>query len=461
MDAVLGESESRLQAAVDLLGLGLYAWDPQTDGLTWDARVKAIWGLPPDAVVDYAIWRAGVHPEDLARVDAAIAACTDPGGDGVYHLEYRVRGADGVERWATTRGRTVFQDGRAVAFHGVALDITAFKRTEEALRESAERFRQFAQYSTQVLWILNTKSGQLEYLSPAFERVWRRPREVPPVRAIDMIHPDDRKSALVAMDQASSGEPVACNYRIVRQDGTIRWIHETVFPLRDAQGRVHRLGGIAEDISVDDGWLVYIVDEDRTSREGLTLLLQQNGYDIKAFASDAEFMEVAPVIAMGCVIVDFASPQSKGLAIARQLKATGSRLPVIAIGRSGGDATLAVQAMKAGAVDWLEVPYPQEAVVAAVAEALANIRAASDEQRSADSARRRIAEMSMRERQVLDGLLAGGTNKSIARKLGISPRTVELHRAGVMGRLGARTLTQAVLMAVMAGVRLPTRGRGH
>ena len=167
-EAALRESESRLQAAVDLLGLGLYDWDPQTDALTWDARIKAIWGLPPDAVVDYAAWRAGVHPEDLARVDAAIAACTDPGGDGVYNVEYRVRGADGVERWVATRGRTVFQDGRAVAFHGVALDITAHKRTEEAMRESDERFRQLAQYSTQVLWILNTKSRQLEYLSPAF-----------------------------------------------------------------------------------------------------------------------------------------------------------------------------------------------------------------------------------------------------------------------------------------------------
>src|SRR5262249_31445963 len=151
-----------------------------------------------------------------------------------------------------------------VAFHGVALDITARKRTEEAMRESDERFRQFAQHSTHVLWILNTESRQLDYLSPAFERVWGRPREVPPVRAIDMIHPDDRESALAAMDQASSGEPVACNYRIVRQDGTIRWIHETMFPLRDAQGRVHRIGGVAEDISVDGGSLVYIVDEDRT-----------------------------------------------------------------------------------------------------------------------------------------------------------------------------------------------------
>jgi FixJ family two-component response regulator len=274
-----------------------------------------------------------------------------------------------------------------------------------------------------------------------------------------MIHPDDRESALAAMEPALSGELVVREYRIVRQDGTVRWIRDIMFPMRDAQGRVHRIGGIAEDISVDDGSLVYIVDGDRTSREGLALLLQQNGFAIKAFASDAEFIEVAPVLAMGCVIVDIASLQSKGLAIARQLKATGSRLPVIAIGRSGGDVTLAVQAMKAGAVDWLEVPYQQEALLAAVASALANIHAAAEEQRSAESARRRISEMSTREREVLDGLLAGGTNKSIAKELGISPRTVELHRAGVMERLGARTLPEAVLMTATAGVRLPTRSR--
>src|SRR3982074_1218859 len=83
---------TRLQAVVGLLGLGLYAWDPQTNALEWDARIKAMWGLPPEARIDYAVWRSGVHPEDLARIEQAIAQCIDPQRNGIYDIEYRVIG---------------------------------------------------------------------------------------------------------------------------------------------------------------------------------------------------------------------------------------------------------------------------------------------------------------------------------------------------------------------------------
>jgi len=117
--------------------------------------------------------------------------------------------------------------------------------------------------------------------------------------------------------------------------------------------------------------------------------------------------------------------------------------------------------MKAGAVDFLEVPYEREALLAAVASALADIRDTAERSSVAEIARARIADMSTRERAVLEGLLAGGTNKTMARDLGISPRTVENHRAHVMERLGARTLPEAVLMAAAAGLRPPLRTQGE
>jgi two-component system CheB/CheR fusion protein len=127
-----GRVEARLTAAVDLVGLGLYAWDPRTNALEWDARAKAMWGLPPEAAVNYGIWRAAVHSDDLARVEAAVAKCADPQGDGLYDVEYRVIGiGDGMERWVATRGRTLFDKGQAVGFHGAALDITERKRAEQ------------------------------------------------------------------------------------------------------------------------------------------------------------------------------------------------------------------------------------------------------------------------------------------------------------------------------------------
>jgi PAS domain S-box-containing protein len=135
----LRESEARLQAAVDLVGLGCYSWDPQTNALDWDARLKAMWGLPAEAHVDYEVFITGVHPEDRARVEAAIAKCADPRGDGICDIEYRVRGiGDGVERWVTTRGQTYFENRTATGFLGVALDITDRKKHAAALQHLNE-----------------------------------------------------------------------------------------------------------------------------------------------------------------------------------------------------------------------------------------------------------------------------------------------------------------------------------
>jgi PAS domain S-box-containing protein len=449
----LRQSQGRLQAAVDLLGLGLYAWNPQTNALNWDARVKAIWGLSPDAPVDYDAAVAAIHRDDYPQVQAAIAKCIDPAGDGVYELEYRVIGADGMERWVATRGQTTFDRGRAMGFLGVALDVTARKRTEQAMRESDERFRQFADYSSNVLWILDLQTRRLDYLSPAYENVWGQPRDAVPKLWTETIHADDRDGAAAALKKAQNGEPVTQEYRIVRPDGTVRWIRDTLFPIRDRVGRVPRIGGIAEDITVDSGSLVYVVDTDKAMRQGLVLLLQRAGYGTKTFASPGEFLKVAPVLSPGCVVLHVRSDPDDGLVVLKQLKAGGSLLPVIALGASHGDVSLPVQAMKAGAVDWLEMPYQPDALLASVAAGLADLRQTTEQSRAAGFARARIVTMSAREREVLEGLLSGGTNKTIAKKLGISPRTVELHRASVMERLGVRTLPEAVLMAASAGIR--------
>jgi transcriptional regulator with XRE-family HTH domain len=117
-------SATQLQAAVDLMGLGRYSWNPQTNVLTWDARLKAIWGLPPGIEPDYEIWYNGIHRNDVNRVDAAVARCKDPRQDGLYDVKYRVLGLDGVERWVHTRGRTYFENDQPIDFAGVLLDIT-------------------------------------------------------------------------------------------------------------------------------------------------------------------------------------------------------------------------------------------------------------------------------------------------------------------------------------------------
>jgi PAS domain S-box-containing protein len=151
-EQALRESQARLQAAVDLLKLGRYSWNPQSNELQWDKTLKAMWGLPANAPVDYEMWRAGVHPDDLGRVDAAIERCANPKGDGVYDIEYRViRRTDGAERWIATRGQTQFENGGPVSFYGVALDVTHRKRIENALeRRVDERTRELEEVNRQL-----------------------------------------------------------------------------------------------------------------------------------------------------------------------------------------------------------------------------------------------------------------------------------------------------------------------
>lgn len=136
-----------------------------------------------------------------------------------------------------------------------------------------------------------------------------------------------------------------------------------------------------------------------------------------------------------------------------ELKAHRERLPIVAIGSSGSDVAVGVRAMKAGAVDCLEAPWTAEVRLFAVRTALAEVRDATERTRSRDVSRERIGTLTVRESAVLEGLLAGGTNKTIACTLGLSLRTVEIHRARVMEALGAQILLEAVLIAAGAGVR--------
>jgi PAS domain S-box-containing protein len=453
------KSEARLEAAIDLVGLSPYSWNPATGALEWDARLKAVWGLPADAHVDMHVLLSALHPDDRPRVEAAIADCVDPAGDGVYEIEYRVIGiTDGVERWVSMFGRTTFDTEGPVGFIGAALDITARKHAEESLRDSEERFRQFADHSTTVLWILNTETSMIEYVSPAFEQVWGEGRERvlgEPARWSETLHPDDRLRASEVLERVRLGENAVEEHRIVRADGGVRWVRDTLFPIRDAQGRVRRIGGIAQDITIHTGSLVYVVDADDASRQDLARLLSGAGYRVKAFTSGRTFLDVAPALLDGCIVLDISQPESGGLTILRELKARQIALPVIVSGSSQGDIRMAVQAMKAGAVDWLESPYEEHVLLAAVATAMSDVRDAGERDRAAQDARARINNMSARERQVLDGLLAGKTNKEIGRDIGISPRTIEVHRARVMQLLEAQTLPEAVLVAAAAGLRTP------
>lgn len=250
-DDALWRSEARLKAATELVGIGIYAWDPATGALEWDDRLRAMWGLPADTPVDMALFEGGIHPNDRAKVRDAIARCVDPAGDGSYHVEYSVIGRDdGVTRRIATSGRTSFADGRAVGFVGAAIDVTAQRRAEAAIRASEAQFRSFAAHSSNLIWIGDPAANRIIYRSAAYERIWGISCEAAASDLGDWmidVHPDDRQQVGHALEAVKAGDVVQYEYRIMRpRDGAIRWLRDTSFPIFDEGGAVTRIGGIAE-----------------------------------------------------------------------------------------------------------------------------------------------------------------------------------------------------------------------
>jgi two-component system, LuxR family, response regulator FixJ len=196
--------------------------------------------------------------------------------------------------------------------------------------------------------------------------------------------------------------------------------------------------------------VVHVIDDDADVRQSLAFLLSTAGLAVRVHDSAVAFLKVLPEIKDGCVVTDVRMPGIDGLELQRRLGELEKRLPVIVM-TGHGDVPLAVEAMKAGAVDFIEKPFDDEVMLSAIRAALA--RNADDRERNARAAaiQERIARLSDRERDVLDRLVAGKANKVIAYELGISPRTVEVYRANVMTKMQADSLSELVRMALIEG----------
>ncbi|HVB14994.1 MAG TPA: response regulator FixJ [Stellaceae bacterium] len=197
--------------------------------------------------------------------------------------------------------------------------------------------------------------------------------------------------------------------------------------------------------------LVYVVDDDEAVRESLSALLEAMGYTVRTFGLARDFLAAAPTVKPGCLVADIRMPEIDGLELQRQLTARSFNFPLIVI-TGHGDVPLAVRAMKAGALDFIEKPFAAEAIVASIDAALARLASGEEDPLMATAASR-LGLLSPREREVLQGLLAGLPNKSIAYDLAISPRTVEIHRARVMDKMGARSLSELIRMSLAAGLQ--------
>lgn len=196
---------------------------------------------------------------------------------------------------------------------------------------------------------------------------------------------------------------------------------------------------------------VHVIDDDADVRDSLSFLLEAAGMTVRAFESAVAFLDALPGIGKGCVVSDVRMPGISGTELLAKLKAAGNGMPVIII-TGHGDVALAVEAMKLGAFDFIEKPFDDDTIVASVEAALREEERREQNEAGKADVLARLATLSQRERQVLDGLVNGAPNKIIAYDLGISPRTVEVYRANVMSKMEAGSLSDLVRMALLAGV---------
>jgi two-component system response regulator FixJ len=197
-------------------------------------------------------------------------------------------------------------------------------------------------------------------------------------------------------------------------------------------------------------YVVHIVDDEEAVRQSLAFLLTVAGFAVRVHNSATEFLALAPSLTNACLITDLRMPDMSGVELLRKLSAEKIAIPAIVI-TGHGDVPMAVEAMKAGALDFIEKPFAEDALIEAIREAAAQLKERTAGAGDAAGIRRRLDELTERERQVLSGVVAGLPNKTIGYDLDISPRTVEVHRANIMAKMQARNLADLVRMALSAG----------
>jgi len=196
---------------------------------------------------------------------------------------------------------------------------------------------------------------------------------------------------------------------------------------------------------------VYVIDDDAAVRDSLNFLLDAAGFEVTLFDTAVKFLDALPRLEFGCIVSDVRMPGIDGIELLKRMKALKSPFPIVII-TGHGDVPLAVEAMKLGAVDFLEKPFEDDRLIGMIEAASRHGEPAAKEEAVTRDLAARIASLSPRERQVMDGLIAGLSNKLIARDYDISPRTIEVYRANVMTKMQAGSLSELVRLAMRAGL---------
>lgn len=246
-------NHERFVRAVEGSSDGLWDWDVVSNQVYFSPRYKSMLGYTDSEINnDFDAWERLIHPDDLPLAKQKVADY-HAGRIPVYELEHRLLQKDGTYRWILARG-TILRDanGKVVRMSGSHTDIDARKNMEEALRESEMRFRQVAENTREVIWLTDIARKKIIYISPNYEQVWGRTCQSlydSPRAWAESVHPEDRARALTAAATKQGSGDYDETYRIIRPDGTVRWIRARALPVKDEAGRPIRIAGVAEDVT--------------------------------------------------------------------------------------------------------------------------------------------------------------------------------------------------------------------
>ena len=248
---LLASQSERLSLATAVAKVGVWDWDLATNDVTWDATMFEIYDLPPIAPVPYETWSGAVHPEDLPAVEGILREMILQKDQAT--AEFRIRRSNGDTREVSSIERAVLDEqGTVNRVIGVNMDVTERHRAENALRESEAQFRQLADNIREVFFIQTPDPLRTTYMSPAYDEIWGRPRlELydRPAAWIESVSAEDRERVARVFAQSMQGLPTEMEFRLMRPDGSVRWIHSRSFPVLDSKGKFIRAVGIAEDIT--------------------------------------------------------------------------------------------------------------------------------------------------------------------------------------------------------------------
>jgi FixJ family two-component response regulator/PAS domain-containing protein len=447
-EKALQAREHTLQSVTDMAPTLLWRCDPGGQ-LRWaNQMLKGQWALDDVTRVRF---QDHIHPDDLQNARTLKEGAIARRQTFEAHIRLKRSGAD--YHWFVVRSEPIWgADGALLEWCGSAVDVDEWRRGQH--EQGLNEIFAVASAEATLVWTADVASRRVTSLNPEFRSSWALALSTDPTpweTWVSTLYIEDRPHMSRAFDRLASGETLTGKFRVQTTDGALCWFYATGFPIVDLDGVVRRLGGFLVDVTQKFDPYIYPVGFTSADNAALVQEAERGQIKVRAFSDLEQFADVADTLTTGVVVIADAAMLVNSTHNAAILKLTKDRLPWLVVGSASTQLGEAVKLSRLGAVDVLDFGTSPAAILSA-ALAVSPDPEDAVKQAPVSEARRRFETLGHRQRDVLKGLLTGGSNKSIARDLQLSPRTIETYRAQLMDTVGVKSLAELLKLAAEAGL---------